>query len=309
LRPIHEWTVAIRPLANKKLRKLTKITDLGGDGFSILVPCHKARTGYLFKHPVIPDLQMPRFVAWEKATAFTARDGAKLSYHTDGFVEFSGTTPGRIKSGQDLVSGETEGLGLFAAPLSRPSFSGPTASITVYGVDQFEKPKKRDRLVVFEPGDFYYRSCTPETANTWSVAIYAFPKNVVPPIRFKQGRPTLEVTLEPLNGPIASIMDMEAIFLTEEKMFLGLCVNCFNTQLQANSGWLLSGPGNYTRDRRGHVLMGMYPRTEIPLPGKTPLQRRPKSSPADSSRLPRHEPAHRGLPATGSNKNTRRKPL
>jgi len=263
-------TIAIRPANGKKPCKITEIAGLEGNGFSILVPCHKAHTGFLFKHPVIPGVAAPRFVAWDAAVAFDARDKAKLNYHADGFVEFSGERPGRITASKDLVSGEAKGLGLFSRPLSRPSFGGPILALTVYGLDQFESAQEKDGLIVFEPCDFYYRNCTPKSANAWTLAIYAFPKGIVPPVRFVQKRPMIRASVEQLNGPMSSVVDLVAVSLLKEELFIGLFVSRIHIPIQRTSGWLLSGPGDWAADRRGHVLMGIYPRTEILSPQKSP---------------------------------------
>jgi hypothetical protein len=302
----HEWTVAIRPAAGAKPRKITKIAGLEGGGFSIFVPYHKAQTGYLFKHPVIPGVREPRFVAWDGGTVFTAHDRVKLNYHSDGFADFSGDIPGRITSSRDLVSGEAKGLGLFSAPLSRPIFSAPTSMVTAYGLDQFETAKEQDGLIIFGPEDFYYRKCTPESANLWILSVYAFPRNTIPPLRFKQQRSTLQVTIEPLNGPIASIMELVAISLPEDRIFLGLCVNCWKAQLQSESGWILQGPGDYTPDHRGHVLMGIYPRTEIPLTREMSFDRKPNSPTTDLADLLDSELAPLDSPPPRTKKNRRR---
>lgn len=259
----NQWTIAIRPGVGKKPRTITKIAGLGGDGFSVLAPCHQAQSGFLFKHPVIPGRAAPRFVAWDSAVPFDARDRAKLNYHADGFVEFSSDKPGRITVTKDLVSGEVKGPGLFSLPLSRPSFGGVVA-LRVYGLERFQSSEGEDGLVVFEPRDFYYRNCTPANANAWDLVIYAFPKGVVPPVRFERNRPMITASLEPLNSPIASVMDLVVLSLPEEKLFLGLYVSRFHIPVKSESGWLLSGPGDWSAAGRGHVLMGIYPRTEIP---------------------------------------------
>lgn len=300
----HEWTVAIRPATGEKLRKITKIIGLSGNGFSVLVPYHKAHTGYLFKQPVTPGVPRPRFVAWEAAEKFTADDKVKLSYHTDGFAEFSGDRPGRVTSSRDPVSGEAKGLGLFSAPLSRSIFSGPSLTVTVYGLDQFEIAKQQDNLIVFETGDLYYRGCTPEDANVWMLTIYAFSRNVIPPIRIKRGQSIL-VVAEPLNGQIGSVLELAAVYLPEERMFLGLCINCWNAQLESDSGWVLNGPGDYTQDHRGHVLMGIFPRTQIPIVEERSLDRKPKVS-SDSERVSPRGLAHQGSRPPKRNKNKER---
>jgi hypothetical protein len=261
---VNQWTIAIRPAAGKKIRKITEIASLGGYGFSVLAPCHKAQSGFLFKQPVIPGRATPRFVAWDSAVAFAARDRAKLIYHADGFVEFAGEKSDRIAASKDLISGEAKGLGLYSLPLSRTSVGGPIISLKTYGLEEFQSSKAQDGVVVFDPRDFYYRNCTAESANTWDLVIYAFPKGVVPPVRFDRNRPMIAASLEPLNPPIASVINLVALSLPKENIFLGLFVTCFHMPVQSNSGWLLSGPGDWSAAGRGRVLMGVYPRSEIP---------------------------------------------
>jgi hypothetical protein len=307
MKAIHQWTVTIRPTEAGKARKITTIASLNGDGFSVQLPYHKARAGVLFKHPVIPGIAMPRFVGSETAVAFGAHDRVKLIYHADGFVEFSSNRPRRTFANKDIVSGEASGLGLFAAPLSRSIFSGPSVGINAFGIDQFEISEEQDELIVFEPSDFYYRNCTPETANSWMLAIYTFPRGVIPPIRIKGKRSMLTATLEPLNGPIGAVVELVAISLPQEKMFLGLCVNCFSGQHKADSGWLFSGPGDYTAERRGHVLMGIYPLTEISGDSQTALRQEPETPQVDTAHFSPRESTQRASPPRRSKRNRKRK--
>jgi hypothetical protein len=273
-----QWTVAIRPAKGAKAHRITKIASLAGDGFSVLAPCHKAQTGFLFKHPVVPGSPIPSFVAWDTAVAFTGRDRARLNYHADGFVEFSGDRPGRMTATKDPISGEVKGLGLFSLPLSRPPYSGGVVGLTVYGLDHFETEEKHDEIIVFEPRDFYYRNCNTQNANAWVVTIHAFPQGKIPAVRISDERSIITASLEQLNGPVGAVIDLVAISLPEEKLVLGLHVSRVHIPIEFDSGWLLAGPGDWAIDRRGHILMGMYPRGEIPLVRATSLQKAGSSS-------------------------------
>src|SRR5580700_6160816 len=101
-----KWTIAIRPAVDSELRKITKIIGLNGDGFSVLAPYHKARSGFLYKH--LMDLQTlgARHIYWNECVGFTAEDRAKLTYHVDGFAQFSSENPGKIISGRNPKTGE-----------------------------------------------------------------------------------------------------------------------------------------------------------------------------------------------------------
>src|SRR5438132_5182960 len=104
-----KWTLAIKREQDDRPRKITKIIGLNGGGFSVLAPYHKARSGILFKMPVDPEKALKPGEWWvphDELVPFNVDDRAKFSYHTDGFVQFSGENPGRIISGRDPVTGE-----------------------------------------------------------------------------------------------------------------------------------------------------------------------------------------------------------
>lgn len=270
------WTIAIRPSAGQPPRKITKIIGLNGGGFSVLVPYHKAKSGFLYKVPVDPKTDLgpgERWVPYAECVGFTAGDRVKLSYHTDGFAQFSGERPGKIISGRDPTTGEPKGLGLFTRPLTSPIRTGPSIGVTIFGIDDFEAVRERDDPLIFEPSDFYYRGTTPEEANAWVLSIYAFPIAVTPPVRFKSGNPVLEVALEGLNIPWVSVVELKVVHLPVEKIFLGLMVNHFKSSEHPKSGWSINGPGDWTMQQKGHVLMGSYPAKGTAMGGRGSLDR------------------------------------
>jgi hypothetical protein len=272
-----KWTIALRPTDGERARKVTKIVGLNGGGFSLRAPYHKSKSGFLYKMPVDPKvIATPGTfeVSNDDVVGFTVDDRVKLSYHTDGFAQFSSETTGRVISGRDPETGEPKGLGLFTHPLTRPIWSGASVGITVWGIDDFEETKENDKpLVLFEPDEFYYRGCAPQEANGWILSIYAFPINVIPPVRFHRGSMVVDVVLQGLNGPLAAVAQLKVIHLRNEKVFLGVLVNSVITDFPSKSGWALQGPGDYTPERKGHVLMGIYPREMIGLKGRESLDR------------------------------------
>jgi len=266
-----KWTIAIRPAEAKVPRKITKIIGLNGDGFSVVAPYHKARTGYLFKMLVEPNMHVPgpHELSWDDAIGYTADDRVKLSYHSDGFAQFSGENPGNIISGRDPRTGEAKGLGLFTNPLKTPTWSGPSVALTVWGIEDFEESTADDGLIVFEPSDFYYRGCQPADANAWILSIYSFPANVTPPVQFRGNDAIVEVNTEMLNSSMASVVKLKVVRFSRELVFLGLMTNRAVTKYRSTSGWILNGPGDFTLTRRGHVLMGIYPREDVPDTNRT----------------------------------------
>jgi hypothetical protein len=268
------WTIAIRPSAGHPPRKITKIIGLNGGGFSVLVPYHKAKSGFLCKLPVDPKTDLgpgERWVPYAECVGFTAGDRVKLSYHTDGFAQFSAEDPGKIISGRDPATGEPKGLGLFTRPLTSPIRTGPSVGVTIFGIDDFEPVTGRDDPLIFEPSDFYYRGTTSEEADARVLSIYAFPIGVTPPVRFNNGNPVLQVALEGLSLPWVSVVELKVVHLPAEKIFLGLMVNHFKSSGLPKSGWMLNGPGDWTMQQKGHVLMGSYPRTDAQGKGRGSL--------------------------------------
>jgi hypothetical protein len=100
------------PRKSKPPRKITKVLSLNGKGFSVLAPYHKAKSGFLWKMPLPINVDEPgrHAVSAKAGVAFTAKDRVKLSYHADGFAQFSSETVGRIISGIDPETGEPKGF-------------------------------------------------------------------------------------------------------------------------------------------------------------------------------------------------------
>jgi len=273
-KPQRKWTVAIRLASGGELRKITKIIGLNGDGFSVLAPYHNARSGFLYKH--LMDLQTlgERQIYWGDCVGFTAEDRVKLTYHVDGFAQFSSEGKGKVISGRDEKTGEPKGLGLLARSLSSPTVSGPSVGVTVWGIEEFDVAKEDDEMIVFEPDDWYYRRSTPGDANCWHLAIYAFAAGCVPPVRFKGTQPVMEFVLNPISGGVSgSAVELKVIYLEAEKVFLGLHIDRYIGRWPVRSGWSLHGPGNYTQFQSGYVLQAIYPRDAIPVEGRDPIDR------------------------------------
>ena len=272
-----KWTIALKRDEDQLPRKITKIIGLNGSGFSVLAPYHKARNGFLFKLPVDPTKALtpgPWIVPANEIVAFTAEDRVKLSYHTDGFVQFSSENPGKIISGRDPATGEPKGLGIMTPhPLDRPIWTGPSATVTAWGLEDFDPVEDTRNLVVFEPDEIYHRLAVSQPSNTWEISVYPFPVSVVPPVRYSKGVPFVDATVGATNGAIASVVRMKVIHLPEEKVFLGIYVNAFAGFFPSASGWVLGGAGNWGKDRPGHVLKGVYPRDAFSQPFSGSLDR------------------------------------
>lgn len=270
------WTIAVVPEGSNTPRKLTKIMGLNGSGFSVLTPYHKNRSGFLFKMPVEPRKALEPGtwkVAFKDCFAYTAESRVKLSYHVDGFAQFSSERQGEVISGRDPVTGTPKGLGLISNSLSDPISSGPSVSITAWGLDDFEPLEEQDDALIFDSSLFHYRGCTPRSATGTVLQIFAIPVTIVPPTHFRGDHALVEVAAERLGPAMMSVQTMSLLHLPREKVFLGLVVNRAIVRFPSASGWSLQGPGDWRPGSPGHVLMALYPRDSISVAGRPSLDR------------------------------------
>jgi hypothetical protein len=130
----------------------------------------------------------------------------------------------------------------------------------LWGIDSFDKATEKDNTIIFEAGDFYFRDCDHSTANSWQISIYALPKTSVPAIKIRNGRKYFTVNTERLSGPLFCMVEMMLLELgSNSPVNLAIYGNRMVTNFGTESGWTLNGPGNFTANRVGHVLMARYP--------------------------------------------------
>jgi hypothetical protein len=270
---IRSFTIAVLPEGESTPRKITKVVGLNGGGFSVLAPYHKACRGFLFKVPVDPSEQFREKRYWEEVEGFTADSRAKLSYHADGFVQFSSEMQGQIISGRDPETGEPKGLGLMSHPLSSPIWSGPSVIVSAWGLEDFEPLTSPKGSIVFRSRDCYFRACEPSQANGWLLSIFVFRTGTIPPCQYVDGDLVCDVAIERISGPLLGVMRLRVVRLQSENVLLGLAMNRATLSFPDKSGWTINGPGDYNVVKKGHVLFACYPRDMIPVSGRPSLDR------------------------------------
>jgi hypothetical protein len=268
------WTIGIRPTVGAEPRKITKVVSLKDGGFSVLTPYHQSQSGYLAKIPM-PVGVGPHFIRWSEGVTFTAESRVKLSYHADGFAQFSGETSSKIISGIDQVTGKPKGLGVRTNPLTRPTWSGAAVSIAIWGIEEYLTCRDRDsETTVYEPEECYYRNCSPDEADGWVLTLHTFSKRPPLPIRFRNKIPFLQVQAEnsPSN-PLGFIVEYRVIDLPGP-VVLGLNLNRIVTKVMSKSGWILNGPSDAGADgEMRYGLTAVYPRSSELTASEGPLDR------------------------------------
>lgn len=244
------FTIAVEDQGT--LRKITKIVPYKSGGFAVLAPYHKARRGYLAKHPVDyskRDVKM----RLEDMVAYSAEDRVKLSIHPDGFVQFSSENQGKIVSGRDPQTGEPKGLGLVASPLSEPINTGPTFGCVLWGTSEFEPVKKTGEVVAFGEEDYYYRRCTPDTWNGYLIEGFVFPDVFWGTVRNRGGK-LIATLLSPMFETVAPVFDYRVVPLPGQPILLGFLVSRVQTSFSSPSGFSLHSPSDL-----GDALFAQYP--------------------------------------------------
>jgi hypothetical protein len=138
-----------------KYRKFFKIIPYRSGGFAIVLPKFvDSQTGRLEKTLVTYENMGTHIeTKRDESEQYGANDIVKFSYHTDGFVQFSSTTNDKIVSGRN-PDGTPKGLGVFSWPLNNPISTGPSMSMTIWGLDRLseETENKVDKRYLFEVG-------------------------------------------------------------------------------------------------------------------------------------------------------------
>lgn len=255
-------------------RKLTKIVGYGAQGFAVVTPYHLARSGFVGKVPRDYSKVGRTWVPHQDIVGFTAESRVKLSYHPDGFVQFSGEVQGTVISGRDPQSGEPKGIGLMSNPLTSPIRSGPTFGITAWGLQDFaalDAPQSDD-VVLFGPDDMYFRGTTPAEANALWLEVLAFPKRYWAGVRQRGRDYVLTMAFKDFAASRAAI-DLKVIDLPGQDVLLAGFVSHQHVKFPSPSGWVLNGPGSRAIDGKGHSLIAFYPRVAKLAEGRSSLDR------------------------------------
>lgn len=253
-------TLSIRPQVDAPAIKITKIIPYKDGGFALVAPYHSARSGYVAKFPVDYTKVGKFAVSLDELVGFTADDRVKLSYHPDGFAQFSSEIQGRVISGRDPTTGEPKGVGLITAPLSNPIRSGPSMGVTAWGLGEFEELDANSNSIVFSPDDIYYRGCTPETACAWAIEFFVFPNRYWAGVRSRGNQFVLSMTFRNFEASGANI-EFAVIPLLGQPCFIAAFASRILGKFPSASGWILSGPGQQdAATGKGHVLQAYYPR-------------------------------------------------
>jgi hypothetical protein len=233
-------------------RKAFKVLGLSDGGLALTAPYHKARSGSMNKVPF--DLRNTGGVRVEvsETIPFHASDRVKLSYHVDGFVQFSGEDSSKIISGRDPETGEPRGFGLFCRPLAQPVQSGPSVGCSIWGLEDFDiwSPRNSEGAVIFEaPEDFYSEPDSEDTGYKTPVSGYHIPCFIFPSALLENAVGRIDTGDEMSMRIPMNIYNRDTLFRVKTirisaETVLGVIARKQAYQLGARSGFELSGPND-----------------------------------------------------------------
>lgn len=258
-----QTTFAVKPAPDGLARKVTKIISYREGGFRLLAPYHAAKQGFVTK-TMVDYSKTEHQVRVETTESFSAGDRVKLSYHPDGFVQFSGERAGKIISGRDAVTGEPKGLGFMTNPLNSPVLPGPSFGISFWGLDDFrvQKGKPHGDLITFEEDDFVYEHCDESTWGSYGISFFIFSLYFQPYVR-KTGPKQFELDLW-LNQFMrdGAAFNLKVVRLGQQPWFLGAAAFRRPPMVSdggPSSGWIMGSPGALTNTSVKPVMHARYP--------------------------------------------------
>jgi hypothetical protein len=248
-------------------RKITKIVPYGkkDGGFAVLSPYHSSRQGFLCSlktRGFVEETTIP----WVDTHPFTFDGQVKLSFHGDGFVQFSSVEGATIRSGRDPVTKQPKGVGVKSRPLSNPVTSGPTFGVQVWGLHEFDKHEGGSQrgVVMFDEAYLSNPSCGPSQWRGLALEGFVLRHSEQNAIDWSLSEP--QVThFFPQFERHGGTFTLRAVNIHQPGMFLGLLLRRVNSQFEAASGYSMASPQEKIVESGRSVmrsLLAVYPRTD-----------------------------------------------
>jgi hypothetical protein len=236
-------------------RQVVRIT-LQDDGFGVQVPYHPAKNGWIYELPL--DYAKTEFIVPLSAGKhYTVSDVAKLSFHMNGFVQFSRGGGKPIVSGYNPSLNLIKGAGL-RAPDPVQVATGPLFGVQVYGIESFDQCTTKP-VEMFEPGDLWYRAgVASENDTAFNVEVFMLPIDLLGGARAVDGKRILRRKL-PYKSQIWFEHNIRVVELPHLPFFLGVIVCRIPADAAMSSGYKIAGPGCGGPGEAKKCIAAQYP--------------------------------------------------
>lgn len=259
-RPIR---LAIKDSESGNYYTALKIMPYSSGGFAVILPRHTgSSTGVLEQYRMLyEDYGTKMKIVRDSAQQYRAEDIVKLSYHQDGFVQFSSTTNRKIRSGKN-EDGTPKGLGVQSWGLDDPVSTGASIALSLWGLGELSalSSSKVDNAYVFETGAAKSHFAYPVTNDDimYGFEIYIIKKSLNGYIFTVNGRKYATLTyMQPTEGTgyfTRLRTQVRLIEIPDQDIVLGVQWSRFGVKRESSFGYNLLGPtdGSYG-------LMATYP--------------------------------------------------
>jgi len=229
--------------ADNRLFKIFKVTPHSDGGFDVHIPYHNEKTGYLYKIriPYEPGIFPVPFSAITQQKIIDT--DVKLSIHRSGFVQFSGRG---VISGIDKTTQQPKGLAIRIGPLAKPIATGPTFSVSIWGLEDFQVLTSKDRkknYISYKTDDFYPDPPSAGRRNTLMFACFLFPTSLAGEVDLRGDQPTLTRRFAIYRWDPLKIFRLKVIFLRDSPIFMGILPQVSEWRLgdRGKSGYQVDG--------------------------------------------------------------------
>lgn len=245
-------------------RKLFKIIPYSSGGFALILPkLIDSQIGKLEKTIVTYERYGTHLdIKRDESEQYSANDIVKFSYHPDGFVQFSSATNSRIVSGRK-PDGTPKGLGVLSWPLNNPISTGPSMTITFWGLDKFvkETSSKIDNRFIFETNKAVKHpkaTFTRDEILAYAMAMYIIPKSLSGNIIDNNSKKTAHLAMMqalPNGGTFMRLREeIRIIEIPNQDYRIGISWFFIPKKSELEFGYIFLGP---TDGKRG--LVASYP--------------------------------------------------
>lgn len=250
---------------NGDYRKIFKLIPYTSGGFALILPkVIDTKLGRLEKTIVTyKNMGTHLDIKRDRTEQYSAKDIVKFSYHPDGFVQFSSTTNNQITSGRN-PDGTPKGLGIISWPLSDPIGTGPSMTISFWGLGKFAKEiaTKIDKQYVFDIGEAVIHPKSKfklKDEIAFAMAMYIIPNSIGGDITVdKDGKKTSHIAMMQRLSDGTAFMRLRELIriinLPNQDYRIGISWFIIPNKFGSVSGYKFFGP---TDGKRG--LVASYP--------------------------------------------------
>jgi hypothetical protein len=240
-------------------RQVIRIT-MQDDGFGVQVPYHPAKNGWIYELPL--DYAKTKFtVPLSAGKHYTVSDVAKLSFHMNGFVQFSRGGGKPIVSGFNPNLNLIKGAGLRAPDPVRVSM-GPLFGVQIYGIENFDQCTTKP-VEMFELGELWYRAGeATENDTAFNVEVFMLPNDLLGAARAVNSKRMLRSKL-PFKSQIWFEHDIRVVEMPRLPFFLGVIVSRIPADAGLSSGYKIMGPGCGGPGEAKKCIVAQYPCPEM----------------------------------------------